>query len=207
MSNFRRRDYDFSNYSLQELDELFRKQYFNNDKKLLAIAEERYNRLNSTFIQDEAFLQQFITINNHLTKLSNELYDKMLAIKASLNSLIQDKTTPIQEFDLEGTITYTNSETVGINDIEVMELLCNMDNSIVWRVYMTSKDEISREDALMNNLNWNIDLFDSPLIKESNIWVSYVMYSLFYHQQISLVDLMQMKPEYFDLSITSSLDI
>ncbi len=174
---------------------------------MLAIAEERYNRLNSTFIQDEAFLQQFITINNHLTKLSNELYDKMLAIKASLNSLIQDKTSPIQEFDLEGTITYTNSETVGINDIEVMELLCNMDNSIVWRVYMTSKDEISREDALMNNLNWNIDLFDSPLIKESNIWVSYVMYSLFYHQQISLVDLMQMKPEYFDLSITSSLDI
>lgn len=205
MKKMRRYDYDFSAYSLSELDELIDNHSFTEYEKLQAIAEERCERLNSTFVMDEAFLQQFIIINNRLTELSSELYDKMVAVRASLNSLVKDEKSPIIDFHIEGSIRYENSET---ENIEIMERLIDPNNSVAWHIYMDSKNEYrSKEDFLMSELNWNIELFNVPMIKESNIWVCYMMHSLFCHEHISLVDLMQMKPECFYLSVESSFEV
>lgn len=203
-----KKESDFTAYPLSELEHFIRKNNFTERRRTFSAANERLIRLNKDFVKDERFFEHFVKINDRLTILMNELYDKMLAIKDSLNNSINEKKIPVNDFELEGSIDYEDSET---EDIEMPELLCNMDFSGQWSLHMSSDEETSNDESkkerLMSNLNWDIEIFDIPMIKENNIWVCYMMHSLFCDGYLSLPDLMQMKPECFYLSVKTHFNI
>ena len=199
-----KKELDFSDYSLSELEHFILKSMSDERKRVFYAAKERVFRLNKDFAMDESFLEHFIKINERLTFLMNELYDKMLSLKASLNTSIRENKLLASDFELEGFIDYEDPET---EDIEIPEWLCNIEFSGQWSLYMSSNQEISKdwtkEDHLMSKLNWDIETFDAPMIKERNIWVCYMMHSLYCDRYLSLPDLMQMKPECFYISVKS----
>lgn len=114
------------------MEHFIRKNNFSERRRTFSAANERRIRLNKDFVKDERFFEHFVKINDRLTILMNELYDKMLAIKDSLNNSMNEKQIPANDFELEGTIDYEDLKT---EDIEMPELLCNMDFSGVLRFF------------------------------------------------------------------------
>lgn len=108
------------------MEHFIRKNNFSERRRTFSAANERRIRLNKDFVKDERFFEHFVKINDRLAILMNELYDKMLAIKDSLNNSMNEKQIPANDFELEGTIDYEDLKT---EDIEMPELLCNMDFS------------------------------------------------------------------------------
>lgn len=200
-------DNRLADYSLSDLEESIFSIKFNS-KALRAFASERRDRLNENFVMDKDFLKQFIVINNRLIELASELYDNMLFIKKSLDQLVMDEHSPIENFYLEGIIAYENRDSY---DCEIVELLCGRDYPELWSINMSNgkiENELPfKQELLMKDFNWDDEIFDIPLIKNNNIYVCYMMHSFFCHGYFSLVDLMQMEPEYFYLSIRTSFDV
>lgn len=169
-------------------------------------ARERCNKLNRNFVMDDSFIDQFVIINDKLTQLMNELFDKMNTIKKTFSNLIQTEKSSFNDFYLEGFIDYEDKDK---DFVDMPEFLTNMELSGQWFLHFSSEEnysETDKKEMLLSHLNWDIEIFDMPEIKARNIWVSYMMHSLFCDGYLSLQDMMTMKPEYFYLSIKASID-
>lgn len=183
---------DFQNCTLSELEKIILDCPSEIDERIHFTANERRHRMNQDFTFDNNFIEHFSSVNDRLTNLMSELYDKMVSIKMIFYDLINKKQIMIDEFYLEGFIDYEDSET---EDVEMPEWLINMKNSGNWSLLMLDHETVDtrlKEELLMSKYNWDIEIFDLPIIKEHNIWVCYMMHSLFDDGYHSLPDLIEL---------------
>ncbi|SCM55297.1 hypothetical protein [Petrimonas mucosa] len=108
--------FDFTNYPVSKLEKIICNGRFEGREKVFHTATVRCNKLNQDFVFNDYFFDHFVLINDRLTILMSESYDKKLSIRTSLKKLIDEKQILIDDFDLEGFIDYEDQDTM---DIEI----------------------------------------------------------------------------------------
>lgn len=199
---------DFTAFPDSKLEQFILKKSDESRVRVPDAAVERRKRLNNRLTIDEEFINHFEVINNRLTELMDELFDKMLDTKKSFSKLIQENKSPFDEYYLTGTIIYEDRD---VDYAPLPEILTKIELSGKWSLLVSNEHdyltyERDRERLLLKNFNWDIEVFDLSKIRARNIQVCYMMHSLFCDGFLSLGDLMAMKPNNFFLSIEAWLN-
>lgn len=179
---------EIDSLSISELENII-VSYIEMDVREYAM-KRRSSLINKNFDFSEANVLEILRVNDLLFDKMNEVYNQVLNFKTKIDNLIANGDGDWNDYFLEGSIC------IQTNDDPLLESLsCNV--SSLWWVNTRFEDQMkNRSECLMEDMNYDFELFNRPEIRCYNRKFCFLSHTLFVDNHIlSLNEMVRLKEE------------
>ena len=182
------------------------------DEKLKKMLEERYIRLNKSFVWTPENKRKIIELNNGLLERYREAYNEVVRVATEYEERFRSGDNNYKDYTIDVEFWYNAPESQNKEENDLWDNL--LEESNFWGPYLSANSSARgnglgiqpfKEAMLIDNKSWNEYPFYTPELDDTYIY--FFMHDIFNHNRTySLQDAVQMKVENFSWQLVICLE-